>query len=1818
MYRKPLQKWCTSLWLVLLVSFLATSALAQTGEIEITGELKKWHPVTLTLDGPFSTETADPNPFLDYRLNVTFTNGGSTYIVPGFFAADGDAANTSSTEGTKWRARFTPDQTGTWTYTLSFREGDGVAVSDDANAGTPNSFDGLTGSFTVDDTDKTGIDFRARGILRQVGEHYLQFDSGEWFITTGTGSPENFFGYDDFDNTFPFENWPPIKTYPSHVADWNTGDPTWGADKGKGIIGAVNYLSSAGVNSMYIILMNTMGDGKDTNPWIGYESFFNFDVSKLAQWNIVFEHMNRKGIMPHIILQEMDIEQLLDNGDLGTTRTMYYRELIARFGYLNAIKWNIGEEHGTPDAGGNTDAQRMDFVDYLTATDPYGHPVVMHTSAGEGNYDALYGPFLGHPTFGGMSYHIHGPTNGGADTGGGLDTYRFAREWREDSALNGRKWVITLDECCGWNVGVKPDQSNLEAVRKDEMWGMMMAGGAGFDWYMGFDTDNRDLTLEDFRIYDFLWELSSNTGNFFREYVPFWEMDPVSDLTTVETNRVFAKEGEVYVVYLRDGGTTTLDLGGSNETFMVEWFNPRTGGELISSDVTEVNGPGVQFLGNPPSDTNEDWVILVRSTDLISPVVARFTTTPSSIPFTVDFDASTSTSTDAAIVSYDWSFGDGNSGSGEFTSHTYAAPGFYTVTLTITDALGNSDDQTQTIEVEDPNAVGAYLEQDGLLVIEAEHFEENVTRNGQTWTEATTFTGYEGTGAMAALPDNGQIYTTDYGANSPYMNLLADFTNTGTFYVWVRVRAVSSGNTLHVGLNNIETSSAEGLESNNFSDWEWIRTRKSDGGDATLFIDSPGEHNITIWIREDGIHFDRIVLTTDAGFVPTGGGPTESPQAGMAPTASFTADPSSGAAPLTVNFDASASTPPAGASLTSFSWTFGDGNSGTGEITSHTFTAEGTYTVSLVVEDSNGNADVATTTITVDATPTTDPIAIFTASPLTGTAPLLVDFDATASIPPTDATITAYDWDFGDGSTGTGAITSHTYATEGTYTAELTVTASNGNTASTTTTITVDPTPVGDPVAAFTATPTSGIAPLAVSFDASASAPPDGATIDSYAWDFGDGNSDSGVTPTHTYSTEGTYSATLTVTDSNGNSDTATETITVDPDTPPPGDGAFLEDGGLLVIEAEHFEENVTRNGQTWTEDTTYPGFEGETAMAALPDNGQNYSSGYGSTSPFMNYLASFTNTGTYYVWVRVRAVSNGNTLHVGLNETETPSSDAIGSFNFTDWGWTQSKQGGSSANVSIGAAGEQTITVWMREDGIHFDRILLTTDASFIPEGAGPPESERAGDPPAGDPVASFTLSPDMGIAPLEVSFDASASTPPDDATITNYAWDFGDTNSGTGETTTHTYTTAGTFTVTLTVTDSNGNTDSATDTIEISDPPADDPVAIFTSTPDEGEAPLEVSFDASGSMPPDGATITDYSWDFGDSNSGTGETTSHTYTTAGTFTVTLTVTDSNGNQGSATSTITVTDPPPPGDPVAAFTATPEEGTVPLEVSFDASASTPGDGATITSYSWDFGETNTGTGETVSHTYTADGSFDAVLTVEDSNGNTDTATITITVNPDDPGDGEMHISSIATEVIREAGRIAYGRATVIVVDRDGTPVADATVAGTFSGDVVGTATAVTDGDGTVVVDSELATFRPSVVNFCVDDVTHASLVYNPDANDDPSYSCTESGAPTSEKFNSSEPLTKEAAIPQEYGIVSYPNPFSSTATLKLDLPESGEVVLRVYNVLGQEVQTLITGHKEVGTHQIVFEAGSLSNGLYIYTVRVNEYEATKTMLLAK
>lgn len=180
----------------------------------------------------------------------------------------------------------------------------------------------------------------------------------------------------------------------------------------------------------------------------------------------------------------------------------------------------------------------------------------------------------------------------------------------------------------------------------------------------------------------------------------------------------------------------------------------------------------------------------------------------------------------------------------------------------------------------------------------------------------------------------------------------------------------------------------------------------------------------------------------------------------------------------------------------------------------------------------------------IDPTGQVPPVAVVGATPTSGEAPLVVAFNGTSSFDP-DGTIVSYAWEFGDGTTGSGATVSKTYTSIGSYVARLTVTDDSGLSASSTTTITV----LGPnllPTAAISTSTSSGIAPLTVSFSGSGSTDPDG-TIASYSWNFGDGSTASGVNVSKTFSSPGTFTVTLTVTDNRGGIDTETTTIVVSP-----------------------------------------------------------------------------------------------------------------------------------------------------------------------------------------------------------------------------------------------------------------------------------------------------------------------------------------------------------------------------------------------------------------------------------------------------------------------------------------------------------------------------------------------------------------------------------------------------------------------------------------------------------------------------------------------
>ena len=430
----------------------------QTGGT-LTGQPAIWQPLTLTFDGPAVADTAAVNPFLDYRLNVQFVApSGRVIDVPGYFGG-----------GAAWQAHFAADEPGQWRYCASFRLGPAVAVSDDPAVGTPIAFDGAAGAFTVAPADPAAPDFFRWGRLEYVGGHYLKFRDGPYWLKGGTNSPENFLGYAGFANTVDqgglIDGF--LHTYAPHAADARPDDPVVAPGDAAGIIGALNYLGERHVNSIYFLPMNLGGDGDDTYPYLSPDDPTRFDTAKLAQWGVVLEHAQRQGIALHVVLNEVeeDNRRRLDGGALGVQRRLFYREMVARFAHLPAVKWNLSEEAAfTPD-------DLRAFAAYLAALDWAGHPITAHNAAGAA--DALYGGLLGDSLFSATALQY------AAEDAGAL-----AETWRERSATAGRPWVVDLDENNPAGVGLTPD--NAGQLRKSILYDAYFSGAAGVEWYLGY------------------------------------------------------------------------------------------------------------------------------------------------------------------------------------------------------------------------------------------------------------------------------------------------------------------------------------------------------------------------------------------------------------------------------------------------------------------------------------------------------------------------------------------------------------------------------------------------------------------------------------------------------------------------------------------------------------------------------------------------------------------------------------------------------------------------------------------------------------------------------------------------------------------------------------------------------------------------------------------------------------------------------------------------------------------------------------------------------------------------------------------------------------------------------------------------------------------------------------------------------------------------------------------------------------------------------------------------------------------------------------
>ena len=563
------------------------------------------------------------------------------------------------------------------------------------------------------------------------------------------------------------------------------------------------------------------------------------------------------------------------------------------------------------------------------------------------------------------------------------------------------------------------------------------------------------------------------------------------------------------------------------------------------------------------------------------PLTAEFTGTPlvGPAPHAVTF-------TDSSFGvpnSWQWSFGDGGTSAARNPTHTYTAPGKYTVTLTVSDAAGATSTKTRTQYVDVlpltadftatptfgavPLAVAFTDTSIGTPTTWAWDFGDGTTSSvkapSHTYLEAGTYTV-----TLSVTDGAGQTSTktrTSFVTVSPD----AVFTATGDSFVDSSQTTRNYGTTGSVRVRSGETSPPHYISYIRF-DVTGLGAKVAaaklrlqvtdpalDGGTVYLVDNAWTERGITFanapaiggtalgalgavelgesvevelprstFVAGNGTYSFAIKSNTNGGaaWYSSREG-TVAPQLVLRLTplplaADFTADPVTGGGPLTVDFsDVSDGEP------TTWTWNFGDGTTSTEQNPSHTYAGVGSYDVTLTVGDGE-----STRTLTRTSFITVEPLdAAFTATPTTGPAPLNVGFADTSLGDPV-----AWAWDFGDGTTSTLQNPAHTYAVPGTYTVTLTVTDVHGATNTETRANHISALPL---TSDFTASPTFGTAPLVVSYTDTSIGNPT-----TWSWSFGDGGSSTVRNPTHTYAAPGVYTVTLTVTDALGQTSTRTRT----------------------------------------------------------------------------------------------------------------------------------------------------------------------------------------------------------------------------------------------------------------------------------------------------------------------------------------------------------------------------------------------------------------------------------------------------------------------------------------------------------------------------------------------------------------------------------------------------------------------------------------------------------------------------------------------------
>ncbi len=589
-------------WMLIVSIFSCERDSSEAKSYTLSGALSKWQPVTLAFRGPHVSETDSVNPFMDYRLVADFKNDSSQIRVDGFFAADGNAGNSGASDGDLWKILFSPEKAGKWKFDARFLRGSGVAFRD------PDSEDSeelwrIEGNFDITEVDSAETGFYRDGKLTGGSAYLRMSETGKLFIKNGVEAMDSFLASSDLEGTA--DPGDPMSAKAFHQEDWTEEDPLWGDEQGKSLIGALNYLASAGLNSLSLSTTHIGETGRQVYPWLSAGQCSRYDVSKLDQWEQVFRHMDRLGI-------SIDF-RVADSGEtplaLGSERHLYFREMVSRFSHHPGLVWHLPSGDGT-----NTDQLKAD-ADLLRSLDPYRHPIALSNALPlpdtvNGKPSKAYGIVFKTLT------EISGMAIGALHLPDTTELHKEALKWVRTSRKARSPWALDILQPGLYSSVQPPDSTfagNYRQLMKTTLWGSLMAGAAGNSWKVPKRQYIADGPLDaNFREMDSWWQITQNATQFFTSHVNFTKMQSHDELLSNPAAFCLASVGEEYLVYLPEYEQTDLAIGDGN--YVIAFFDPYRGGKLLDKknqgwEITKANSVSLSAYDG---QQHKDWVILIK------------------------------------------------------------------------------------------------------------------------------------------------------------------------------------------------------------------------------------------------------------------------------------------------------------------------------------------------------------------------------------------------------------------------------------------------------------------------------------------------------------------------------------------------------------------------------------------------------------------------------------------------------------------------------------------------------------------------------------------------------------------------------------------------------------------------------------------------------------------------------------------------------------------------------------------------------------------------------------------------------------------------------------------------------------------------------------------------------------------------------------------------------------------------------------------------------------------------------------------------------